>query len=155
MANRKVKVGDPVSHEGNWIGHDHEDDDYVVIGFMSGGADPSDPLRRLPNYITTFENDRFKVKCLTEDLEWSKEDEAWFLPGRILTRDQRRAFCILTESSSCSPKVHYSARHALLSDPELAAVALERAIEEREVRSAAVVQVLVDEADEAEEVTGG
>ncbi len=124
MANRKVKVGDPVSHEGNWIGHEHENTDFVVVQLKAGGSDPSDPLRRLPNHICVFENDRFKVNCLTEDLEWIPEDEAWALPGRLLTREQRATFCVLTESSVCSPKAHQSARYALLQDLAATEVAL-------------------------------
>lgn len=115
---RKVKVGDPVSHEGNWIGHKHENTDFVITRLEAGGEDPDDPLRRLSDFIAYFENDRYRVKCLTGDLEWLDEDNAWALPGRLLTRAQRQVFCILTESPSCSPKAHQSARFALLQDSE-------------------------------------
>ena len=124
MANRKVKVGDPVSHDGNWIGHDHENSDYVVVELKSGGSDPGDPLRRLANHICVFENDRYLVTCLTDELEWVPEDEAWALPGRLLTREQRQVYCTLTESPSCSPKAHQSARFALLQDPAATEAAL-------------------------------
>ena len=40
------------------------------------------------------------------------------LPGRLLTRPQRQAFCVLTESSDCKPKVHVLARAMLLQDPD-------------------------------------
>lgn len=127
MATRKVKVGDPVSHEGNWIGHDHIDGDYVVVSQADGGSDPDNPLMRIQDFLTTFENERFEVTALTADLEWLEEDKAWYLPGRLLTKDQRKAYCILTESSSCSPKVHISARYALLQDPDKTTEALELA----------------------------
>ena len=116
MASRKVKVGDAVSHEGNWSGHDYEDTDFEVVDLRAGGEDPEDPLRRLPNFLCTFENDRYKVSCLTEDLKWLEEDGAWHMVGRLLTRAQRAAFCLLTGSTSCNPNGHIGARAIMRSD---------------------------------------
>ena len=145
MATRKVKVGDKVSHEGNWIGHDHEDGDFVVVSQADGGSDPSNPLMRVKDFFTFFENVRFKVKAITADLVWLEEDGAWMLPGRLITRDQRKAYCILTEQSSCSPKVHQSARYALLQDADATVLAMVQAVADREAEKAAQVSAAAGE----------
>lgn len=36
-----------------------------------------------------FENERYHVVALLEDVKWSEEDQAWYLPGRVLSRDER------------------------------------------------------------------
>ena len=128
MAPKKVKVGDAVSHDGNWIGHDHENTDFAIVELKAGGEDPDDPLRRLPGFLCTFENDRYKVTCLTSDLVWLEDDGAWMMTGRLLSRPQRDAFCLLTGAINCHPKAHISARFALTGDPDRTAQALEAVV---------------------------
>lgn len=124
MVTRKPKVGDAVSHEGNWHDHDHENEDFVVVALKAGGQDPDDPLRRIRDCLCTFENERYKVTCETADLRWLKEDQAWHLVGRLLTRAQRAAFCVLTGSTACHPDGHIGARVMLGLDPERTANAI-------------------------------
>jgi len=124
MASRQVKVGDGVSHDGNWFGDPSQNTDFEIVALKAGGEDPDDSLRRLPDFLATFENDGYKVTCLTSDLRWLEEDQAWHMVGRLLSRVQRAAFCLLTGSSSCNPNGHIGARSIFRSDPERAAGAV-------------------------------
>ncbi|MGW8180028.1 MAG: hypothetical protein ACWGQW_14895 [bacterium] len=73
------KVGDKVLHHGRI----HE-----IIGFREEGA------RRVggkwvPNMKVFFRNGRYLPKADASELKWSAEDEAWYLPGRVLSKDER------------------------------------------------------------------
>lgn len=39
--------------------------------------------------MAVFDNERFRGVCRAEELRWSDQDDAWFLPGRILCHDER------------------------------------------------------------------
>ena len=121
MAKRKPKVGDAVSHDGNWAGHDHEDTDFFITALRAGGEDPDDPLRRVKDHVCTFENGRYKVSCLTSELGWFEDDGAWVLPGRLLSKAQRATYCAMTGAPTLPPIGHVAARRILAADPGAAA----------------------------------
>ena len=66
------KIGDRVFHDGC--------DDFVVVGI------------KLVHDVSfsKFENDSFRVTCLSEELAHSVKHDAWYLPGRVYSREQRQ-----------------------------------------------------------------
>ena len=98
MAARKVKVGDLVSHDGNWAGVEHENGDFEVTSIAKGKV--------------VFENERFRVVCAAKELQWLEEDGAFYLPGRLLTREQRNTY---QELMGSAPRIdmHVAARGIL------------------------------------------
>jgi len=62
--------------------------------------------------IAVFENLGYRVKCNAAELVELKEENAWYLPGRLLSREQRRRFSEIVGSST-PPGDHVAARKIL------------------------------------------
>lgn len=73
------KVGDMVLHHGRM----HE-----IIGFREEGAKRVGN-KWVPNNKVFFRNGRYLPKANASELVWSAEDKAWYLPGRVLSKDER------------------------------------------------------------------
>lgn len=108
MSNRtKPRKGDPVIHHGQR----HEITDFqkrAVIDDETGEARAVE--------FAVFENERFEVTCDASELAWSKVDEAWYLPGRLLANDERTlAAAILGQWPTA--EAHHAVRAALHAVP--------------------------------------
>lgn len=113
MAARKPKVGDTVQHHGRA----HTIVDFPQQAVMKKGKAVAVTRCR-------FENDRFLVNVDVRDLKWLESDAAWYLPGRLLSRDER---CVYEAAVGSWPKAenHVIARQ-LLDAVDLAEVDKDR-----------------------------
>lgn len=91
----KLAMGVLVLHDGD------EDFKLTNIDAGKGGAQ-----------IATFENEKRRVRCDASELVFLKEENAWYLPGRILSREQRREFMRIAGTST-PPADHVMARKVL------------------------------------------
>lgn len=88
---RTPQVGDLVTHDGCWPMFPPGSEPYQITGFVKKAAlDESGEPTAVR--ICVFENARYRVECLASELEWLDEDGAWMLPGRLLSRAQRRVW---------------------------------------------------------------
>jgi hypothetical protein len=78
MATKKPQVGDAVLHHGR----SHA---ITVLGKRAVMRNNAAVVAEM----VTFENERFRVLGNRPDLVWSADDNAWYLPGRVLCRDER------------------------------------------------------------------
>jgi len=86
---RTVALGDYVSHDGCWgAAEGDENGPFIVTGFTRRAALTQDGEPTVVNFVI-FENRRYRVECQESDLVWLDEDNAWMLPGRLLSRKQR------------------------------------------------------------------
>ena len=74
--DKTLEVGDLVFHDG--------ERDYYVIGTGRRGWEENAPT------LVQFENVTKKVTCLLDDLVYSEQREAWYLPGRLLPKEIRK-----------------------------------------------------------------
>lgn len=66
-------IGDRVFHDGY--------DDFQVVALAT----------KKGQELATFENHRARVGCAAKDLVYSEAKGAWYLPGRVFTRERRLA----------------------------------------------------------------
>lgn len=92
-----------------------EKNDAVVVG-ISAGSEETEPQPRVGHlvyhdgqrdfrltkfgtisrngakttHLAQFENERFRVSCLTGDLVYSEKRQAWYLRGRVFPREVRK-----------------------------------------------------------------
>lgn len=78
MAEKTPKVGDRVIHHGRH----HEITELPKRARM--GPDGPEAVE-----LVVFENDGYRVLGNVSELRYSKEDGAWYLPGRVLSRNER------------------------------------------------------------------
>ncbi len=62
--------------------------------------------------VVTFETERYQVKGRLDELRWSEEDDAWYLPGRVLSRDERTVYRSVFRVWPTA-EMHHAARRAL------------------------------------------
>src|SRR5262245_1551505 len=86
---RTPAIGDLVSHEGCWAPSGDQYGPFKIVGFKARPA-LDDAGKPFVLHCTVFDNERFSVECQTAELVWLEEDGAWMLPGRLLSRPQRR-----------------------------------------------------------------
>lgn len=75
---RQPAVGDKVSHEGRVA-------DYTITAIRPG----FDPETGAPITKAVWENDVYAVAGNVAELVWLPEDNAWYLPGRLLSGAER------------------------------------------------------------------
>jgi hypothetical protein len=78
MPARKPKVGEAVVHHGR----PHA---VTKLGRRAAIRDNAAVIVEM----VTFENEKYAVLAQMADLVWSDEDGAWYMPGRVLARDER------------------------------------------------------------------
>jgi hypothetical protein len=78
MSRKKAKLGDLVIHHG----FPHE---ITRVGERATMRDG----QAVGISTVHFENSSFASECVAEELEWSEGDGAWYLPGRLLSRNER------------------------------------------------------------------
>lgn len=81
MPSRTPKVGDKVMHHG----HLHEIMEMRDRAVMEDGT---------PTvvHMVVFENEGYRVLGFLNELRWLEKDQAWYLMGRVLARDERTLY---------------------------------------------------------------
>jgi len=97
--------------------------------------------------LVRFENARYGVTGLLDDLRWSEEDGAWILPGRVLSKDERTVIQAMSNNWP-PPESHLVFRQLLdgANGPLTEHVDMDRLV--RVVKSRRLAQ-LPDETEEA------
>lgn len=78
MADRTPSEGDPVLHHGRM----HEITSLQPRARLVEGEAET-------GTVAIFENDEYEVRGWAHELTWSEADQAFYLPGRVLCRDER------------------------------------------------------------------
>ncbi len=64
--------------------------------------------------IATLDNDDQKVKCRADELRYSEEDKAWYLPGMLLSHRDRDIYAqAIGNGIRPRPENHFIARRLL------------------------------------------
>lgn len=100
------QAGDPVIHHG----HPHTISYFETTAAMRDG-------KPVAISIAVFENDRFLAACRADELVWSDSDAAWYLPGRVLSRNERAVCQAVT--GSWPPAENHIAMRAMLDTVDL------------------------------------
>lgn len=80
MADNTPEVGDKVIHHGRL----HEVTEIELRPALNANGNP------VAVEVIHFENDRYHVKTAdVDDFQFSKADDAWYLTGRVLSRNER------------------------------------------------------------------
>ncbi len=103
--SRAPAVGDSVSHEGD------------VAGFRITALIPRfNPDSGAPVTVAVFEHESLQVACVAAELVWLDEDQAWHLPGRLLSGAERDLWAAHHGGAPRNrPEDHVAARATLRS----------------------------------------
>lgn len=103
--SRQPAVGDRISHEGD------------VAGFVITALIPRhDTSTGAPLTVAVFEHESLQVACVASELVWLEEDDAWYLPGRLLSGAERDLWAAHYGGAARSrPQDHVAARATLRS----------------------------------------
>jgi hypothetical protein len=87
-SGRTPKLNDVVSHEGAFGKKGGEDGAYRIVDFIERAVIQDSAAKVV--VFCKFQNRRFTVTCLLDDLVWLEEDRAWMIPGRLLNAAQKK-----------------------------------------------------------------
>lgn len=76
--------------------------------------------------LVVFENDGYEVKALATDLKWSEKHGAFYLPGRVLSRNERAILNSIT--GSWPPADNHLASLQMLDAVDLDSVSVEKLV---------------------------
>jgi hypothetical protein len=111
---RSPKVRDLVSHEGAFGKKGDQDGAYRIVDFPERAVIADGEPKRVR--FVRFENRRYSVLAMADELVWLEEDTAWMLPGRLLSAEQKKEWMkLLGAKYPPPPEKHVEARAFLRS----------------------------------------
>lgn len=130
MAERKPTEGAPVLHHGRL---------HQIKAIQPRAVMKGDKATKVD--MVVFENEGFLVTGLASDFQWSDKLGAWYMPGRVLSRNERAVLEAVT--GSWPPAENHVAALGMLDAVDLAEIDIKKVasvIERRKADAKAAVQ---------------